>query len=610
MKATELNSSENNSFLATIKLLHSEGLVAAQTLSATFDRAGQSDFLEADLIAGAKGSAPTSGQRGDPGDGVMPGHRYLRCALFSRACGHNDAYLELLRKSALAFAPEAAIGWAIWLREKLDDSSAALALMLLLATQHTHDARTQWQISCALSTWPEEAARTVRRTTLTNAWRLNPSIDPALPLQLALAMRSVNDWVAVEQVCRTQLANNPRDMECAWQLANAQWQRHDPVAAEATMRAVQAVKPKHARSSAAIALFTAEQARYSAARRLYERALALDPSDASAAVDLAELELRDDEWKRGWSRYELRLKRTDRAPNSAVSIMRRVAPYWTGQSLKGRTLLVYSEQGNGDDIQMLRFIPILAEQVRSAGGQLVLVCRRSLHSLVSRFYEPCVRFETGEFAMHGAPDYCLSIMSVPFMLQLKPGEVRGIPYLRPSEERGVAWHSQVREATPSSGALQIGLVWRGNATHRRDAQRSMPMEEISPLFGLPNIVFHPLTPGHQALPATTPQCNLANTYQQGFDDVAAHVSVLDAIVTIDSAPLHLGGALGVPVLAMLDHVSQWCWGKFETQRWYDSVALFRQPEPGKWQPVVARVAERLQCLATQRKQKGRTFILS
>jgi hypothetical protein len=75
--------------------------------------------------------------------------------------------------------------------------------------------------------------------------------------------------------------------------------------------------------------------------------------------------------------------------------------------------------------------------------------------------------------------------------------------------------------------------------------------------------------------------------------VAAHVSALDALLTIDSAPLHLGGALGRPVLAMLDHVSHWAWGNEETQLWYDSVDLFRQPQPGAWEPVVERVAAQL-----------------
>ncbi|WP_325072301.1 glycosyltransferase family 9 protein [Paraburkholderia acidisoli] len=117
------------------------------------------------------------------------------------------------------------------------------------------------------------------------------------------------------------------------------------------------------------------------------------------------------------------------------------------------------------------------------------------------------------------------------------------------------------------------------------------------------MTFHPLTPGSESLPSTVPQCDLTGLYNDGFEDVAAHMTALDAVVTIDSAPLHLGGALGVPVIGMLDHVSQWAWGTGESQRWYDSVTMVRQPKPGDWQSVIKRVASRLQALTVERQTK-------
>ena len=121
----------------------------------------------------------------------------------------------------------------------------------------------------------------------------------------------------------------------------------------------------------------------------------------------------------------------------------------------------------------------------------------------------------------------------------------------------------------------------------------MKLDDLEPLFTLNNVVFHPLSPRHTAVPVNVPHCDLTPYYRDDFDDVAAHVQALDAVVTIDSAPLHLGGAIGTPVLAMIDHISQWAWGTREQQRWYDSVTLFRQPSPGEWRPVVERIAARL-----------------
>lgn len=423
-----------------------------------------------------------------------------------------------------------------------------------------------------------------------------------LDLQQILELRQAGDWDAVERISRAQFARNRRDGEAAWQQAYAQWRRHDPVAAEATMRIADIFTPGNANIITALAQFVAEQGRYDEARQLYERAIALDPSVSTPSVDLAELELRNGEWSRGWARYEGRFMRTDRTSENIVSVMARRAPRWIDQPLAGRTLLVYSEQGHGDDIQMVRFVPQLAARVRSQGGTLVLACRRALYPVFARYYEPCIEIEAGEYAKHGTPDYCLPMMSLPLALGLQPWDVHGAPYLKPGASRIAEWHSRVREAASACEALQVGLVWRGSPTHRRDEQRSMSLMELAPLLALNSVVWHPLTPGHAALPPAVTHCDLTTCYRDGFEDVAAHVCALDAVVTIDSSPLHLGGALGVPVFAMLDQVSHWCWGTGETQPWYDSVTLFRQSRPGDWEPVVARVANAVGRLAAARRR--------
>ncbi|WP_322029720.1 hypothetical protein [Paraburkholderia sp. J76] len=573
-----------------MKSLQSEGISSAQRLAAAFDQAGHTAFLEADLLSGVGITVVATGEASREAGCGNAGERLIRRAIFSFANGRHGASFDLFARAIQAVAPEVALGWAQWLATELQSRAAAIALLNALATGLPNDARTQWQIACIVAEWPDEFSRKLRQTTLSRAWQVNPAVDPALPVQFVLDRRFAGDWDTVEKVCAAQLAIDPGHTEFAWQLACAQWRRYDPVAAEKTMRRVDAVLPRNSAVLTAIAQFVAEQARYGAAQRLYQRALELDPSSVTPAVDLAELELREGDWRRGWARYEARLRRTDRADRSVVVVMARVAPLWTGQPLAGRTLLIYSEQGNGDDIQMMRFIPALAARVSKEGGQLVLVCRRGLYPLFARHYQPCIELESGAFAQYGGPDYCLPIMSVPFVLRLTPDQVRGAPYLKADAAGIAAWRSHVRERTPRPEARQIGLVWRGSPTHRRDAQRSIPLEQLAPLFAVPGIVFHPLTPGGVALPENVPHCDLTGDYRRGFEDVASHVSALDAVVTIDSAPLHLGGALGAPVYAMLDHVSHWAWGTAETQRWYESVTLFRQPRPGDWEPVVKRVA--------------------
>lgn len=282
--------------------------------------------------------------------------------------------------------------------------------------------------------------------------------------------------------------------------------------------------------------------------------------------------------------------------------MERLCARWQGETLAGKTLIVHSEQGNGDDIQMVRFVPELAARVRDEGGRLVLAVRRPLQPLFARFYADCVAIEDDAL---GKPHYGLPIMSVPSVLGLQPDQVRGAAYLYADASRVAGWRERVSTCGGEAARLHVGLVWSGSPTHRRDAKRSIPLAALAPVLALPNVVFYPLTPGRDADVAALNAhgyrvCDLTAHYQASFDDVAAHVSALDAVVTIDSAPLHLGGALGRPVLAMLDHVSHWCWGNEEAQPWYDSVELFRQPQPGAWEPVVERVAARLRAMLSAR----------
>ncbi|PQV52749.1 glycosyl transferase family 9 (putative heptosyltransferase) [Paraburkholderia sp. BL21I4N1] len=447
------------------------------------------------------------------------------------------------------------------------------------------------------STLALSLAQSERRAALARAYALNPDLDPALPLQLALAFREIRDWPAVERICHERLARYPEDAEMAWQLSHAQWQCNDAAAAEATMRTVDRAAPGNPHVLAAIGVYLAEQARYDAGEAALRAALALDPSTIEAAVDLADLELRRGAWTSAWPRFEARLARDDREPNHVVTVMAALCPRWRGESLAGKTLVVHSEQGSGDDIQMVRFVRRMAARAHAEGGRLVLAVRRALQPLFARFYADCVSIEDGPL---GTPHYALPMMSLPLVLDLRPNEPRGAPYLHADVEKTAAWRERLHACAPAA-KRHVGLVWSGSPTHRRDAKRSIPLAALAPLLTLQDVVFHPLTPGRQedvvALAAQGYRvCDLTAAYESGFDDVAAHLGGLDALVTIDSAPLHLGGALGRPVLAMLDHVSHWSWGNEETQPWYDSVELFRQPRPGDWAPVVERVKNCLQAM--------------
>jgi tetratricopeptide (TPR) repeat protein len=583
-------------------VLRERGFDAAEAFAATLVEDGASPQIHADLCASAGQferaycSASVANRDADPGE------RFVRLALFGDAIGNQELAIAASERAIDLFTPGRAIAWIAWMIDECGAPPAAIHLLRAYEKRVPNDARASWWLAQLLSVHGESAVEE-RRQALLRAYALDPDLHPELALHVALVFRALRDWDALMAVARRSLSRNPTDAELAWQLSHAQWQLGDARSAEATMRAVDAAAPGNAAVLAAIGMYQMEQARYRDSEATLHAALALDPACVEAAVDLAELGLRRNDWASAWPRYEARLTRTDRDARNIVRLIGQHYPRWRGEPLNGKTLVVHSEQGNGDDIQMVRFLPWLAARVRDEGGRLVFACRRALQPLFARFIDSCVAIEDG---LPGDAHFALPMMSVPFAIGLQPEQVDGTAYLHADQNLSAVWRERVRvegrahEAAhaPDQPVLHAGLVWSGSPTHRRDLQRSIPLEALLPLRALRHVVFHPLTPGKEVETETLAQlgfnvCNLTARYQQGFSDVAAHVAALDVLVTIDSAPLHLAGALGRPVLAMLDHVSHWCWGIDESQRWYRSVELFRQPSAGGWAPVVERVAARL-----------------
>ncbi|CAB3771128.1 tetratricopeptide repeat protein [Paraburkholderia humisilvae] len=580
--------------------LREQGFDAAQACASALVEDGASPQIHADLCASAGQFERAYHSASDADVDAYPGDRFVRLALLTDVLGDHVAAAAASERAIDTSPPDRSIAWIAWIIEQCGAPAPAIHLLRAYEKRVPDDARAAWWLAQVLAAVPGERAAQERREALLRAYALDPDVHPALALHAALALREKRDWDAVVPVARRALSRNPADAELAWQLSHAQWQLGDARAAEATMRAVDSAVPGNAAVQAAIGMYRLEQARYRDSEAALRASLAVDPTCVEAAVDLAELELRRDDWASAWPRYEARLARTDRDARNIVKVIERHYRRWRGEPLLGKTLVVHSEQGNGDDIQMVRFLPRLAARVRDEGGHVVLACRRPLHPLFARVVDSCIAIEDG---LPADAHYALPMMSVPLALGLQPEQVNGAAYLQADSDLTAAWHARVRAAAAASGlagrrVLHAGLVWSGSPTHRRDAQRSMPLEALLPLRALKNVAFYPLTPGKEVESESLAQlgcnvCSLTAHYSRGFDDVAAHIEALDVLVTIDSAPLHLAGALGKPVLAMLDHVSHWCWGVAETQRWYDSVELFRQPFAAAWAPVVERVAARL-----------------
>lgn len=324
----------------------------------------------------------------------------------------------------------------------------------------------------------------------------------------------------------------------------------------------------------------------------FNKALEIEPDSGQLLFNRVLARLSLGEYAGGWSDYEARF-----AKQVPVVLHRTDLPRWQGEMLQGRTLLVQSEQGYGDTLQFVRYLPLL-ERYR---GRIVFECQDTLiKSAVSSIPGSAQIIARGE-AMP-AIDLQIPLLSLPLVFAT---DLTTIPsaegYLSPDEERVAHW-SQVLD--PASDAMRVGLVW-GGRRNSLNANRSMLLSDLGPLLDVPDIRYYSLQLGPDAEQTKMYADKLIDITGsiRDFGDTAAIISQLDLVITIDSAVAHLAGALGAPGWIMLKHAPDWRWLlSRDDSPWYSSLQLFRQKEPGNWDSVTGRLVEALRKMKATRKK--------
>ncbi|HEU5352250.1 MAG TPA: tetratricopeptide repeat protein [Terracidiphilus sp.] len=313
------------------------------------------------------------------------------------------------------------------------------------------------------------------------------------------------------------------------------------------------------------------------------RALAADPTHVGAKWNRALALLLHGDLRQGWQEHETRWQRTERPRHFP-------GPLWKGEPLHGARILLHSEQGLGDSIQFLRFVPL----VQAAGGTVLLDVPSGLRRLAESLPGIAALTADGQ----NLSDYAFQcpLMSLPLALGITLEDLPGpIPYLTVP---AAAAQAAEQFPWPASGP-RIGLVWRGNPRHRRDHLRSIPFETLAPILDLPGFHFFSL---QITLPGTQPpdfgrfQSRITNFAPHLADlaDTAAMLAHLDLLLAVDTSVAHLAGALGRPVWLLLPAVPDWRWMRDrEDSPWYPSARLFRQSTLSDWGPLLDRVRRQL-----------------
>lgn len=322
-----------------------------------------------------------------------------------------------------------------------------------------------------------------------------------------------------------------------------------------------------------------DQGHWEAYEAELDRFEAVVPGSPFLAYERGHLNLLRGNMREGWRQLEARLLVQGYVPQEK----RFPQPRWDGEPFKGKTLLVHFEQGFGDTLMLVRYLP----RVKALGGRVLLLVQPQFAYLMTTLQG------VDEVVPFGHPipafDLQVSLFSLPALfgtdLDSIPGDIPylGIPGAVPNRE-GIA-----ERLVATEGQTRVGLVWGGNPRHPRDAQRSIPPALMEPLGTIPGVAWHSFQLGRDDAPPLPNLVRLAPLLRT-FSDSAYALSGMDLVITVDTALAHLAGALGIPTLLLVTYAPDFRWMlDRDDSPWYPSMRIYRQPRVGDWPSVVDRL---------------------
>ncbi|MDR3588405.1 MAG: tetratricopeptide repeat protein [Negativicutes bacterium] len=345
--------------------------------------------------------------------------------------------------------------------------------------------------------------------------------------------------------------------------------RLTPVAPEAHRRLGLVLKMKH---------------RLDEAEAEYRQAIALSAPgmDTEPYFGLGILHLLRGQLLEGWKYYELRRKIFE-YPEPPI-------PYWQGEELAGRSILLFFEQGLGDTLHFIRYV----EKVAGLAAQTVIWVQSPLRRLLAR--SSSCRIHTGAKMPPEKFDFACSLHSLPLLFHTSQQTIpREVPYLWPGNNVAAKWRKALAGAD-GGRCCRVGVVWAGNPRHDNDRNRSIPFAVFSRLFAAKQVRWVSLQVGERAKDLAGADYQVTDLSREltDFYETAGVIANLDLVISVDSAVAHLAGAMGKATWLLLPFNPDWRWQLYRGDSpWYPTMRLFRQIRPGDWRHVLEKAASAL-----------------
>ncbi len=419
------------------------------------------------------------------------------------------------------------------------------------------------------------------------AIRLKPDYAEAHN-NLGTTLQALSKLEEAIQSYRKAIMLKPNYAEAHYNFGNALKEQSKFAEAFLSYKRAITIKPDHVEAHNNMGITLQEQGEFMEAVEIFNNAIELKPDYADAYFNRSLISLLKENFKGGWQDYEWRL----RTNNYALRTFQQ--PMWDGSPLNGKTILVHTEQGLGDNIQFVRYLPLIQAQ----GGRVIFECLPSLINLlrncagIDKIIE---RTSSGDGTVQF--DVQVPLLSLPGIFNTTLDNIPSKkPYITPDTTYVTKWKNQLGN---NSKSFKIGLVWASNPENKKIfLKKSFKLNDFKALSAIQGLSLYSLQKGPASSEVHNPPkgMKIINLDQElsDFADTAAAIVNLDLVISIDTSVAHLAGSIGKPVWTLLPFVPDWRWMlEKDDSPWYPSMRLFRQTKLNDWTEVFEKVKNAL-----------------
>jgi hypothetical protein len=439
-------------------------------------------------------------------------------------------------------------------------------------------------------------AATRRRVEAVDAYvgclRVSPDFGPAY-LNLSATLRVLIRLDQAQAMAEQAVRLLPDEPEATLCLAAVLHDKAEYAAAARLYRQALARNPRHAGALSSLGNSLRALGHVAESLAAHDRAVAAAPDNAEHRFNRSTALLAAGDYAAGWEEYEWRWLH----PPGRV---RDLGPSWRGEPIAGRTILLHAEQGLGDTIQFVRYVPMVAAR----GARVVLEVQPDLIRLLQAVPGVARLIARGD-ALPGFDTHC-PLLSLPRAFGTRLETVpAGLPYLTVDPREKARWAAKL----PGDARPLAGVVWAGSPhmndapAHLVDLRRSIDPADLTPLADIAGM--HLISLQKDRPPP--PGLGLIDLMPRvgDFADTAALVANLDLVIAVDTSVAHLAGALGRPVWLMSRANGCWRWlHERQDSPWYPGMRIYRQQRALDWAGVIRRVCRDLAALPIARHRHG------